>query len=56
MAQAKAAWRKRMQSLTWEEKVATMERMHEHDAELQKAREANRVLPGPTQGDAGKCD
>ena len=41
VAQAKAAWRKRAQSKTWEEKIAAIERMWERDAELKKAREAN---------------
>ena len=37
VAQAKAAWRNRAQSLTWEEKIATIERMRERDAELEKS-------------------
>ena len=41
VAQAKAAWRKRAQSLTWEQKVAAIERMRERDAALKRAREAN---------------
>lgn len=36
---AKAAWRKHAQSLTWEEKVAAIERMWARDAELKKVRE-----------------
>ena len=56
VAQAKAAWRKRAQSLTWEEKIATIERMRERDAELKKAREANPLLRGQTQDNAGKGD
>ena len=38
---AKAAWRKHAQSLTWEEKVAVIERMRVRDAELRRIREQN---------------
>lgn len=38
---AKAAWRKHAQSLTWEEKVAAIEKMRARDAELRKVRERN---------------
>ena len=41
VAQVKAAWRKRARSLTWEQKVAVIERMRERDAALKRAREAN---------------
>jgi hypothetical protein len=37
----KAAWRKHAQSLTWEEKVAVIEKMRVRDAELKEARERN---------------
>lgn len=40
---AKAAWRKHAQALTWEEKVAAIERMWVRDAELKKVRESNIV-------------
>lgn len=40
---AKAAWRKHAHSLTWEEKVAAIERMWVRDAELKKIRESNIV-------------
>lgn len=40
VAKAKAAWRKHAQSLSWEEKVAAIERMWERDAALKAAREA----------------
>lgn len=43
VVKAKAAWRKHAQSLTWEDKVATIERMRERDAELKKVREQNTV-------------
>ncbi len=43
VVKAKAAWRKHAQSLTWEEKVAAIERMRERDAELKKIREKNRL-------------
>ena len=39
VAATKAAWRKHAQSLTWEEKVAVIERMRERDAALTTARE-----------------
>ena len=39
VAATKAAWRKHAQSLTWEEKVAAIERMRERDAALKIARE-----------------
>ena len=39
VAQAKAAWRKHAQALTWEEKVAAIERMREREALLKAARE-----------------
>jgi hypothetical protein len=39
VVKAKAAWRKHAQSLTWEEKVAAIERMWVRDAELKKVRE-----------------
>ena len=41
---AKAAWRKQAQALTWEEKVAAIERMWMRDRELKKIRERNVVL------------
>ena len=56
VARAKAAWRKRAQSLTWEEQIAALERMRERDAELKKAREANLLLRGQIQRNAGKGD
>jgi hypothetical protein len=40
---AKAAWRKHAQSLTWEEKVAAIERMWVRDREMKKIRERNVV-------------
>ena len=40
---AKAAWRKHAQSLTWEEKVAAIERMWVRDAELKRMREESIV-------------
>ncbi len=43
MARAKAAWRKHAASLTWEEKVAAIERMRERDAVLRREREALRL-------------
>ena len=39
VARAKAAWRKHAQSLTWEEKIAAIERMRERDMALKRARE-----------------
>ena len=40
---AKAAWRTHAQSLTWEEKVAAIERMWSRDAELKRIWEQNIV-------------
>lgn len=40
---AKAAWRKHAQSLTWEEKVAAIERMWARDKEMKKMRERDVV-------------
>ncbi len=39
----KAAWRTHAASLTWEEKVAAIERMRERDAVLKREREAERA-------------
>lgn len=41
VARVKAAWRKHAQSLTWEEKIAVIERMRERDRALKRARDAN---------------
>ncbi len=48
VARAKAAWRKHATSLTWEEKVAAIERMRERDAVLKREREALRAAQTPT--------
>ena len=45
VAEVKAAWRKHAQSLTWEQKVAAIERMREREALLKAARDANRERP-----------
>jgi hypothetical protein len=37
---AKAAWRSHAQAMTWEEKVAAIERMWERDRLLKESREA----------------
>ena len=47
VARAKAAWRKHAASLTWEEKVAAIERMRERDAVLRREREAWHAAQGP---------
>ena len=47
VARAKAAWRKHAASLTWEEKVASIERMRERDAVLRREREALRAAQAP---------
>jgi hypothetical protein len=39
VAAAKAAWRRHAASLTWEEKVAAIERMRERDAVIRRVRE-----------------
>ena len=41
VAQVKAAWRKHAHSLTWEEKVAAIERMRERGIALKRARDEN---------------
>jgi hypothetical protein len=41
VVKVKAAWRQHAQSLTWEEKVASIERMWVRDKELKKIRERN---------------
>jgi hypothetical protein len=41
VVKVKAAWREHAQSLTWEEKVASIERMWVRDKELKKIRERN---------------
>ena len=40
---AKAAWRKHAQSLSWEQKVAAIERMWVREAEMKKIRERNLI-------------
>ena len=39
-AEVKSAWRKHARALTWEQKVAAIERMRERAAPLKAAREA----------------
>lgn len=41
VARAKAAWREHARSMSWEEKIAAIERMRERDAALRAAREEN---------------
>lgn len=41
VARAKAAWRKHAQSLSWEEKIAAIERMRERNMALKRSREGN---------------
>jgi hypothetical protein len=41
VVKVKAAWRQHAKSLTWEEKVASIERMWVRDRELKKIRERN---------------
>lgn len=41
VARVKAAWRKHAQSMTWEEKIAAIERMRERDLALKRVREEN---------------
>ncbi len=43
VVRAKAAWRKHAQSLSWEQKVAAIERMWVREAEMKKIRERNWV-------------
>ena len=42
VAEAKSAWRKHAQALTWEQKVAAIERMRERTAILKAVRDAYR--------------
>lgn len=42
VAEAKSAWRKHAQALTWEQKVAAIERMRERTALLKAVRDAYR--------------
>jgi len=44
VAEAKSAWRKHAQALTWEQKVAAIERMRERAALLKAARERRRTV------------
>ena len=46
-ARAKAAWRKHAASLTWEEKVAAVERMRKRDVVLMREHEALRAAQAP---------
>ena len=39
VAKVKAAWRERERAMTWEEKIAAIERMRERNAQLVRARE-----------------
>lgn len=48
VAQVKAAWRKRAQSLTWEAKIAAIERMRERSLALKRARDENTGKTGET--------
>ena len=43
VAEVKAAWRRHARALTWEEKVAAIERMRGREALLKAAREAKRA-------------
>lgn len=42
----KAAWRKHERAMTWEEKIAAIERMREREQQLKKARERVKLPPG----------
>ncbi|MFM9971362.1 MAG: hypothetical protein ACKVQK_23515 [Burkholderiales bacterium] len=39
IANIKTAWRKRAQALSWEEKIAAIERMRERDLALKRSRD-----------------
>lgn len=41
IAKVKAAWRNHERAMTWEEKIAAIERMRERSAQLARAREAS---------------
>lgn len=51
VAHAKAAWRERARALTWEEKIAAIERMRERDAVLRAVREKNAQAHERTTGE-----
>lgn len=40
VARVKAAWRDHERAMTWEEKIAAIERMWERSAQLERARQA----------------
>ena len=40
VAKVKAAWREHERAMTWEQKIAAIERMRERSAQLDRAREA----------------
>ena len=39
VVKVKAAWREHQMAMTWEQKIAAIERMRERDAQLRRARE-----------------
>lgn len=39
VAKVKAAWREQERAMTWEQKIAAIERMRERSAQLERARE-----------------
>ena len=53
VAEAKAAWRRHALALTWEQKVAVIERMRERAAQLKAARDGNRER-SPRENQAGR--
>ena len=48
IAKVKAAWRGHERDLTWEQKIAVIERMRERSAQLARARE--KIIPNPARG------
>ena len=46
VAKVKAAWRGHERAMTWEQKIAAIERMRERSAQLARARE--KISPNPT--------
>lgn len=45
VAKVKAAWRGHERAMTWEQKIAAIERMRERSAQLARARE--KIIPNP---------
>ncbi len=49
IAKVKAAWREHERAMTWEQKIAAIERMRERSAQLARARE--KIIPNHEASD-----